>query len=237
MRPDNRVHNELRPVVIHRDVVKRAVGSALIELGDTHVLCTASVLAQVPAWFKDTRRGWITAEYRMLPACAGGERIPRDSQRGRVFEIQRLIGRSLRATVEMTLLGGRTIWIDCDVIQADGGTRCASVTGAFVALHDALTRMKTDGSIAQWPVLGFCAGASAGLVDGEARLDLCYAEDVVAEVDLNVVMRDDDRFIEIQGTGENDCFDKATLDTLIELGRVGANQLIKEQKKVLGLEP
>jgi ribonuclease PH len=228
----------MRRVKITRNVMKFAEGSALIEIGDTRVMCTATVEHRVPLFLRDRGEGWITAEYAMLPrACQ--QRVPRDTARGRgsarSLEIQRLIGRCLRAVVERGFLGERTIVLDCDVMQADGGTRTASVTGAFVALHDAVSRLKREGMIAQWPINAFCAGISAGIVRGEPLLDMCYEEDSGCEVDLNVVMADDDRFIEVQVSGEDNRFSKETLDQLVATSSAAIQKLIELQKRVLGV--
>ena len=238
MRPDNRLNNQMRRVKITRNIMKFAEGSALIEIGDTRVICTATVENRVPPFLRDRGEGWVTAEYAMLPrACA--QRVQRDVARGRgsgrSLEIQRLIGRCLRAVVERGFLGDRTILLDCDVLQADGGTRTASVTGAFVALHDAVSRLKREGSITQWPINAFCAGISAGIVRGEPLLDMCYEEDSACEVDLNVVMADDDRFIEVQVSGEDSRFSKETLDQLVATSSSAIRKLIGLQKQVLGV--
>jgi len=238
MRSDNRLSNQMRRVKITRNVMKFAEGSALIEVGDTRVLCTATVEHRVPPFLRDKGEGWVTAEYAMVPrACA--ERVPRDVVRGRSAgrssEIQRLIGRSLRAVVDRGFLGERTIVLDCDVLQADGGTRTASVTGAFVALYDAVSRLKRDGLIDQWPVLSFCAGISAGIVRGEPLLDMCYEEDSASEADMNVVMADDGRFIEIQASGEDARFSKEAFDQLLAMASGGIQKLIELQKRVLGV--
>jgi ribonuclease PH len=228
----------MRRVKITRNVMKFAEGSALIEIGDTKVMCTATVEHRLPPFLRDRGGGWVTAEYAMLPrACS--QRVPRDATRARgnarSLEIQRLIGRCLRAVVERGFLGERTILLDCDVLQADGGTRTASVTGAFVALHDAVSRLKRDGAITQWPINAFCAGISAGVVRGEPLLDMCYEEDSACEVDLNVVMADDDRFIEVQISGEDSRFSKETLDQLIATSSSAIRKLIGLQKQVLGV--
>ena len=238
MRPDNRLNNQMRGVKITRNVMKFAEGSALIEVGDTRVLCSATVENRVPPFLRDRGEGWVTAEYAMLPrACV--ERVPRDSVRGRSsgrsLEIQRLIGRSLRAVVERGFLGERTIVLDCDVLQADGGTRTASVTGAFVALHDAVSRLKRDGSIEHWPLTAFCAGISAGVVRGEPILDMSYEEDSMGEVDMNVVMADDGQFIEVQASGEDARFSKDTFDELLAMAAGAIQKLIELQKRVLGV--
>ncbi len=228
----------MRRVKITRNVMKFAEGSALIEVGDTRVLCSATVEDRVPPFLRDKGEGWVTAEYAMLPrACA--ERVPRASVRGwssgRSLEIQRLIGRSLRAVVDRGFLGERTVLLDCDVLQADGGTRTAAVTGAFVALHDAVSRLKRDGSIEHWPVNAFCAGISAGIVRGEPTLDMCYDEDGTSEVDMNVVMADDGRLIEVQASGEDARFSKETFDRLLAMATAAIGRLFDLQKRVLGV--
>jgi ribonuclease PH len=238
MRPDNRLNNQMRRVKITRNVMKFAEGSALIELGDTRVLCSATVEHRVPQFLKDKGEGWVTAEYAMLPrACP--QRVPRDVVRGRSAgrssEIQRLVGRALRAVVDRGFLGERTIMLDCDVLQADGGTRTASVTAAFVALHDAVSRLKREASIEHWPLTSFCAGISAGTVRGEPLLDMCYDEDSMSEADMNVVMADDGRFIEVQASGEDARFSKETFDQLLTMAAGAIRKLIELQKRVLGV--
>ena len=238
MRSDNRLNNQMRRVKITRNVMKFAEGSALIEVGDTRVLCSATVENRVPPFLRDRGEGWVTAEYAMLPrACA--ERVPRAAVRGRnsgrSLEIQRLIGRSLRAVVDRGFLGERTVLLDCDVLQADGGTRTASVTGAFVALHDAVSRLRREGSIEHWPLNAFCAGISAGIVRGEPILDMCYDEDGMSEVDMNVVMAEDGRLIEVQASGEDARFSKETFDHLLAMATAAIEKLIDLQKRVLGV--
>ncbi len=236
MRQDGRSNTELRPVKITRNYIKHAEGSVLIEVGDTKVICTASVEERIPPFKKDSGEGWVTAEYAMLPR-ATGVRNPRDISKlklnGRSQEIQRLIGRSLRTIVDLRLLGERTITIDCDVIQADGGTRTASITGSYVALVDACQKLIDNGLISKMPVIGFVAATSVGIVNGEEILDLCYVEDSNAEVDMNVVMSDKGEFIEIQATGEKSSFIKKQLDTLLDLAQSGIEDLIKIQGDVL----
>jgi len=237
MRLDGRGNKELRTVKIKKNFNKYAEGSALIEIGSTKIICTASVEQRVPPFLRDKGQGWITAEYGMLPRSATS-RIPRESSRGKVggrtHEIQRLIGRSLRAVVDLNLLGERTIWIDCDVIQADGGTRTAAITGAFVAMVEALKNLHKEGKIEKLPVKGWVAATSVGIKDGEALLDLCYEEDSGADVDMNVVMTDKGKFIEIQGTAEKDPFASSDMERLLRLARQGINKLITIQKKVVG---
>jgi len=236
LREDGRNYNELRPVKITRHYIKYAEGSVLIETGDTKVICTATVEEKVPPFKKDTGEGWITAEYSMLPRSTQ-TRNPRDisklKQSSRSQEIQRLIGRSLRNVVDLKLLGERQITIDCDVIQADGGTRTASITGAFVALVDACRKLMDDGIINENPVRDYVAATSVGIVNGRILLDLCYSEDSHADVDMNVVMTGTGEFIEIQATGEQTSFTKAQLDELLELASGGITRLINIQKQVL----
>src|SRR5437879_3912063 len=209
LRTDGRAPNEMRPVVIHPNFTKHAEGSVLIEVGDTRVVCTASVQDKVPPFLYRSGRGWITAEYGMLPR-ATTERTEREAskgkQGGRTMEIQRLIGRSLRAAINPEFLGERTVWIDCDVIQADGGTRTASITGSFVALGLALGRLYIDGNLVSWPISSFVAAVSVGIIGGLPTLDLNYEEDSKAGVDMNVVATDKGRFVELQGTGETATF-------------------------------
>ncbi|KUK35932.1 MAG: ribonuclease [Clostridia bacterium] len=237
MRPDGRKPEELRPVRIHRNYLKYAEGSVLIEVGDTKLVCSASVEDKVPPFLKGQEKGWVTAEYSMLPRSTE-VRTPRDSTRGRIngrsCEIQRLIGRSLRSVVDLSVLGERTIWIDCDVIQADGGTRTAAITGAFVALVDALRKLKEQEGWERLPVSDYVAAVSVGKVEDSLRLDLCYAEDSRAAVDMNVVMTGDGRFIEVQGTAEGAPFTEEELYDLLSLASAGIRQLIAYQKEVLG---
>ena len=227
---------ELRPVRIDRDVLKWPEGSALLRMGDTWVLCTVSVEEKVPPFLRGTGSGWVTAEYAMLPRSTR-ERTPRDISRGRQsgrsVEIQRLIGRSLRAVVDLRALGERTLWVDCDVLQADGGTRTASITGAFVALADALWKLRVQGVLEQFPVVDFLAAVSVGVVGGQPRLDLEYAEDSVADVDMNVVMTESGRLVELQGTAERVPFDLEAARELLELAAGGIRRLIAVQRSVL----
>ncbi len=237
MRPDGRKNNQMRQVKITRDFLKTAEGSALIEMGDTRVICSASIEEKVPLFLKDQRRGWVTAEYSMLPRSTQ-IRMMRESVSGKVggrtHEIQRLIGRVLRSVVNLDDLGERTIWIDCDVIQADGGTRTASITGAFLCLADALDFAVKRGLIEKSPLQGHLAAISVGMVEGEPRLDLCYAEDSVADVDMNVVMTESGKFVEVQGTAEKQPFSRGDLDTLLALAESGIRKLISIQKEHLG---
>jgi len=227
----------MRPLTITKDYNKYAEGSVLIELGDTRVICTASVLDQVPPFLKGLGKGWITAEYGMLPRSTG-TRMPREASRGRVngrtHEIQRLIGRSLRAVVDLEALGERTIWIDCDVIQADGGTRTASITGAFVAMTDALLRLVAKGDIKTVPVSDCVAAISVGKIKGMKILDLCYEEDSNAEVDMNIAMTGKGRLIEIQGTGEESTFSKDEAIDMLELAEEGIMAIVEYQRELLG---
>ncbi len=237
LRPDGRRADQLRPVRITRNYIKHAEGSVLIEVGDTRVICTASVEDKPPAFLKGEGKGWITAEYGMLPR-ATGVRTPREAARGRVggrtYEIQRLIGRSLRAVVDLRVLGERTVWIDCDVIQADGGTRTASITGAFVALIDALEVLRAQGLIERMPVKDYVAATSVGRVNGNILLDLSFEEDAAAEVDMNIVMTGSGRFVEVQGTGEEATFSNEEMREMLALAAGGIEQLISLQKEVLG---
>lgn len=233
-RRDGRGPAELRPVEFVRDFLSHAEGSCLISTGGTRVICTASVEDGVPPWLRGKGRGWVTAEYSMLPR-ATHTRSAREAARGRIggrtHEIQRLIGRSIRSVVRMDALGDRTVWIDCDVIQADGGTRTAAVTGAMVAVYDALARTFPAGP----PIVEFVAATSVGIVGTFPVLDLAYAEDSVAEVDMNVVMTESGRFVEVQGTAEGEPFGRDALDTLLDLGAGGVRRLIELQKAALGL--
>jgi ribonuclease PH len=235
-RPDGRANDELRRVTITRNWLDHAAGSVLVEFGKTRVLCAASASTGVPRWRKDSGLGWVTAEYAMLPASTH-ERSDRESVKGRIggrtHEISRLVGRSLRAVVDYKALGENTIVIDCDVLQADGGTRTASITGAYVALVDAVATLREKGALAGDPLTGSVAAVSVGIIDGEARLDLPYDEDVRAETDMNIVMTGDGRFIEVQGTAEGDPFDRAMLDRLLDLGSVGCARLTDIQRAAL----
>ena len=236
MRPDGRRHDELRKVRIKRNYIKPAEGSVLIEMGDTKVICTASIEERVPSFLRDQKKGWITAEYGMIPR-ATNIRTAREATLGktggRTMEIKRLIGRALRAVVRQELLGERTIWIDCDVIQADGGTRTASITGAYLALHDAVLAALEKGLISRNPITDNLAAVSVGVVRGEPLLDICYAEDSSADVDMNVVMTGGGKIVEIQGTAEAAPFSKAVLDELLGLAEKGIGELIKIQTEIL----
>jgi len=235
-RNDGRTADQLRPVSIRTNYMKHAEGSALIEVGDTRVVCTASVQEKVPPFLYRSGRGWVTAEYGMLPR-ATTDRVEREAakgkQGGRTMEIQRLIGRSLRAAVNHELLGERTIWLDCDVLQADGGTRTASITGSYVALVLALGRLYVDGVMQHWPIIDFIAAVSVGMLGGEALLDLNYAEDSKAGTDMNVVATDKGRFVEIQGTAENGSFSEEEMQAMLGLAKSGIAQLIEKQREAL----
>lgn len=238
IRIDKRSNVDLRPVKIIRKYLKYPLGSVLIEMGETKVICTVSMEEKVPPFLKGTNQGWLTAEYGMLPGSTP-ERKVRDVVKGaingRSQEIQRLIGRSLRAVLDFAKLGERTIWIDADVIQADGGTRTAAITGAFVALYDALDKMKREGLIREIPIREFVAAVSVGIVDGEILLDLSANEDMRAEVDFNVVMTESGKFVEIQGTAEKTPFTHEQLEQMLSLAKQGIMRLIEIQKKTLGL--
>jgi ribonuclease PH len=233
MRPSNREPNQLRPIKLTRNYTNHAEGSVLVEFGQTRVLCNASVVEGVPRFIKGKNQGWITAEYGMLPR-ATHSRCDREAskgkQGGRTLEIQRLIGRSLRACVDLKVLGENTIMIDCDVIQADGGTRTAAITGACVAMKDALAWMVTREKIRKMPAFNYIAAVSVGIYRGQPVLDLDYAEDVLAETDMNVVMTEAGEFIEIQGTAEDKTFNRNQLNSMLELAETGITQLIELQK-------
>jgi ribonuclease PH len=236
-RPQGRAVNELRPVRVTRNYLKHAMGSCIFELGDTRVLCAANIDVGVSSWRRGTGLGWVTAEYAMLPA-ATHTRSRRESSsggpKGRTQEIQRLIGRSLRSIVDMSGLGGEvSVTIDCDVLQADGGTRTASITGAYIALHDALAAWKAAGKIDAIPLSEQIAATSVGMVDGELLLDLEYSEDSIAEVDMNVVMDSRGRFIEVQGTGEQTPFDRSRLDAMLDLAAGGIDRLVAIQREII----
>ena len=237
-RPSGRKADELRAVRIQRGYTRHAEGSVLVEFGDTKVLCTASVEARVPPFLRDKGRGWVTAEYGMLPRAThtrGEREAVRGKQSGRTQEIQRLIGRALRAVVDLPALGEHTVQIDCDVVQADGGTRTAAITGAFVALHDALGWMRGKGMIATLPVREFVAAVSVGLYEGAPVVDLDYAEDSACQTDMNVVMTGGGRFVELQGTAEGEPFARAELDQLLALASRGIGELVAHQRRALGL--
>lgn len=233
VRIDGRGKDKIRKVNIIRNYIKFPEGSCLIELGNTKVICTASVEESVPPFLRGTGTGWVTAEYGMLPRSCG-TRIPRGKDSGRTHEIQRLVGRSMRSVTEMKSLGERTLWIDCDVIQGDGGTRTASITGSFIALVDALAKLKKNGLIKEIPVRDYVAATSVGIVNGELLLDLCYEEDSKAEVDMNIVMTGKGEFIEIQGTAERNPFSKDQMDKMLGLAKEGIEDLFSIQRKLVG---
>jgi ribonuclease PH len=244
-RPDGRQPNELRPLTFERDFTEMSAGSVLVSFGKTRVLCTASVDEDVPRWMKGTGKGWVTAEYSMLPGSSP-ERVDREAakgkQSGRTVEIQRLIGRSLRAACDMKALGERQEVVDCDVLQADGGTRTASICGGFIALHDALTRVVQNGLIPAHPLHSQCAAISVGIHNGVPILDLPYVEDSSAEVDMNVVMLKpvsggDAKFVEVQGTAEGLAFSRGELDALLELASDGLGRIFAAQSSVLSVAP
>lgn len=237
LRQDGRREDQVRPVKISRDFIKYAEGSVLIEMGGTKVICTASVEEKVPPFLKDKGRGWVTAEYAMLPR-ATQDRTQREAvkgrQGGRTLEIQRLVGRSLRAVTDMAEMGERTVWIDCDVIQADGGTRTASITGAFIALADAFAVLKRKNLIKKRPLTDYLAAISIGKVGGQIMVDLAYEEDALAEVDLNLVMTGRGRYVEVQGTAERAPFEKKDLDEFVALGWKAIQDLVALQKELVG---
>jgi ribonuclease PH len=238
MRASGRRPDELRRVVLTRGYTRHAEGSVLVEFGDTRVLCAASVLAGVPGFLKGRGEGWLTAEYGMLPRATGTRterEATRGRQSGRTLEIQRLIGRSLRAVVDLPATGERTIHVDCDVLQADGGTRTAAITGGFVAVYDALRWMQDQGMIDRLPVQDFVAAVSVGIVGDEALLDLDYAEDSSCDTDMNVVMTGAGGFVEVQGTAEGAPFTRAQMDAMLALARAGIERLIAIQKSALGV--
>jgi ribonuclease PH len=236
-RSDNRSSNQLRPVKITPEFISTAEGSVLIEVGNTRVICTASIEESVPQFMRNSGKGWISSEYAMLPR-ATLTRTPREvakgRQSGRTHEIQRLIGRSLRAVTDLARMGERTIWIDCDVIQADGGTRTASITGAFVALGLALEKLVEAGTLPSVPLKDFLAAVSVGIVEGEVLLDLCYEEDSRADVDMNFVMTSGHKMVEVQATAEHQVFDDEQLAKMMSYAKQGVQELIKKQQAVLG---
>ena len=231
-RLDGRANNELRPVKITRGFLKYAEGSCLIEMGNTKVVCSASVEESVPVFLKNSGKGWVTAEYGMLPRSCKSH-IQRNKDSGRTYEIQRLVGRSLRAVTQMEEMGERTVWIDCDVLQGDGGTRTASITGSFIALVEALGKLKKAGTISRIPVSDFVAAVSVGMQDGAVLLDLAYEEDSKAQVDMNVVMTGSSQFIELQGTAERKTFNKDQMDAMVASAQKGILELVAMQKKTL----
>ena len=239
-RADGRATDELRPVTFERDFTDQTPGSVLVSFGRTKVLCTVSIDDDVPRWMRGRGTGWVTAEYSMLPGSSHervGREAKRNQQKGRTLEIERLIGRALRAVCDMAALGERAVTVDCDVLQADGGTRTASICGGYVALHDACTRLVRDGAIGQHPLTDECAAISVGIVDGVACLDLPYVEDAGAEVDMNVVMTGSGRFVEVQGTAEGDPFDDAQLDAMLSLARSGIVEIVELQRATLDTPP
>jgi len=239
MRPSLRAPDELRPVRLTRGFTRHAAGSVLAEFGDTRVLCTASVEDRVPPFLRGAGQGWVTAEYGMLPG-ATHERTAREAARGkqggRTLEIQRLVGRSLRAAMDLPALGERTITLDCDVLQADGGTRTAAITGAWVALHDALVHLRDDGRLEGWPLQTQVAAVSVGIYQGTPVVDLDYAEDSAAETDMNVVMNAAGGLIEVQGTAEGVAFSRAELDAMLDLAAGGIEQLVAAQTRALSAQ-
>jgi ribonuclease PH len=239
-RASGRNPDDLRPVTFTRDYTEMATGSVLVEFGRTRVLCTASLEARVPPWLKGSGKGWVTAEYSMLPGSSP-ERVEREASRGkqsgRTQEIQRLIGRSLRAATDLRLMPDVQITVDCDVLQADGGTRTASICGGWIALHDACARLVAAGTLARQPVLQPVAAISVGVVDGTPMLDLEYSEDVRAEVDMNVVMTGDGRFVEVQGTAEGVAFTRAELDALLALAEAGIGEIVAAQQDMVSVAP
>jgi ribonuclease PH len=239
-RADGRANDEMRPITFERDYTDMAAGSVLVSFGRTRVLCTASVDEDVPRWMRNTAKGWVTAEYSMLPGSSP-ERVGREAakgkQSGRTQEIQRLIGRSLRAVCDMRLLGERQVIVDCDVLQADGGTRTASICGGYLALHDALTRLVQNKTIGTHPLSAHCAAVSVGIVDGVPMLDLPYLEDSGADVDMNVVMTSAGRYVEVQGTAEQMAFDRSELDALLALADAGCREIFALQAEMVAEPP
>jgi ribonuclease PH len=240
MRADGRSPDELRPISFERDFTEMAAGSCLVSFGRTRVLCTASIDEDVPRWMRGRGTGWVTAEYSMLPGSSP-ERVRREVKdgkpSGRSQEIQRLIGRALRSVCDMGRLGERQVIVDCDVLQADGGTRTAAICGGFVALHDALARLVQAGTIANHPLTAFCAAISVGVVGGEPVLDLPYVEDSTADVDMNLVMTSEGRYVEVQGTAERQAFSRHELDSMLALGEKGIGQIIGLQQQTVAVPP
>lgn len=239
MRVDGRKNEQLRQVRISRNYTKYAEGSVLIEVGETKVLCNVSVEEKVPPFLKGNGEGWITAEYNMLPRATETRKV-RDIARlkidGRTMEIQRLIGRALRSVVDLKALGERTLWIDCDVIQADGGTRTTAISGAFIAMVDAVNKLHKKRAFKVYPIRSFLAATSVGIVNEEKILDLCYLEDSKAKVDMNIIMADDGKIVEIQGTGEESPFSREELNQLLDIGEKGIKQMIHIQKETLKMD-
>ncbi len=236
MRPDGRAPDELRPIHFERDYTDMTPGSVLVSFGRTRVLCTVSVEDDIPRWLKGRGSGWVTAEYAMLPGSSN-ERIRRSLTNGRAQEIQRLIGRSLRAVTDLVALGETSITVDCDVLQADGGTRTASICGSYLALHDACTRLVAAKQLRRHPLTDHLAAVSVGIIDGVPLLDLPYSEDSQAEVDFNVVMTGSGRFVEVQGTAEGNAFSRAELDALVDLASDGIATIVAQQAAYLAVEP
>lgn len=236
-RPDGRAPAEIRPLLLETDYIRHAEGSVLVSAGHTRVIVTASVEEKVPQFLKDQKQGWITSEYGMLPR-ATNERSQREATRGRqggrTMEIQRIVGRALRSIIDLKAIGERTIWVDCDVIEADGGTRCASITGACVALALCLDRLRRDGKLTGLPLRSLVAAVAVGVVGGRPCLDLSYEEDSAAEVDMNVARTDDGRYIEIQGTAERDPFPRTTVTSLLDLADGGVDTIVGLQRQALG---
>lgn len=239
MRSDGRKNEQIRSVKVTRNYTKYAEGSVYIEVGDTKVLCNVSIEEKVPPFLKGKGEGWITAEYNMLPRATGVRKI-RDIARlkvdGRTMEIQRLIGRALRSVVDLKALGEKTLWVDCDVIQADGGTRTTSISGAFIALVDAVNKIHKVKPFKVYPIRSFVAATSVGIVGGEKIIDLCYEEDSVAKVDMNIIGTDEGEFVEVQGTGEESPMSRAELNELLDLGEKGLKQMITVQKNALKMD-
>ncbi len=240
IRKDGREPDELRPITFTRDFTEFAMGSVLVEMGKTQVLCTASVEERVPPWLRGSGKGWVTAEYSMLPGSTA-ERVNREAARGkqsgRTQEIQRLIGRSLRAVTDLVMLGETQITVDCDALQADGGTRTAAICGGFLALHDACSRLVAAKRLAAHPVTDLCAAISVGMVGALPSLDLDYSEDSTAEVDMNVVMTGAGKYIEVQGTAEGAAFSRSELDELLALGEHGTEQIFELQREMIAVPP
>jgi ribonuclease PH len=240
MRADGRAPDELRPIAFERDFTEMAAGSCLVSFGQTRVLCTASIEEEVPRWMRGRGTGWVTAEYSMLPGSSP-ERVRREVKdgkpSGRSQEIQRLIGRALRSVCDMGRLGERQVIVDCDVLQADGGTRTAAICGGFVALHDALARLVQQRAIANHPLTAFCAAISVGVVAGEPVLDLPYVEDSTADVDMNLVMTSEGRYVEVQGTAERQAFSRRELDAMLALGEKGIAEIIALQQQAVAVPP
>lgn len=239
MRIDGRKNDQIRPTKVTRNYTKYAEGSVFIEVGDTKVICNVSVEDKVPPFLKGKGEGWIAAEYSMLPRATGTRKV-RDIARlkidGRTMEIQRLIGRALRSVVDLKALGEKTLWVDCDVIQADGGTRTTSISGAFIALVDAINILHKAKPFKVYPIRKFVAATSVGIVNGEKIIDLCYEEDSNAKVDMNVIMTNEGEFVEVQGTGEESPFTRSELNELLDLGEKGIKQMIQVQKDALKLD-